>query len=128
MSTTRNIREYTLPELKEYFESIGDKKFRAIQTYEWLWKKNARHFDDMSNLSLELRKKLAEDFTLQAITVDVTQTSSDGKVTMQVNYHDDATLLASLERNHFHLLSVFRIDYPKPNGTSDIHLVIIAQK
>jgi 2-polyprenyl-3-methyl-5-hydroxy-6-metoxy-1,4-benzoquinol methylase len=57
-----------------------------------------------------------------------TQTSSDGKITMEVNYHDAATLLSSLEKNHFKLLSVFRIDYPKPNGTSDIHLVIIAQK
>ncbi|HLP64430.1 class I SAM-dependent methyltransferase [Flavobacterium sp.] len=57
-----------------------------------------------------------------------TQTSSDGKVTMEVNYHEAAHLLKSLEKNQFHLLSVSRIDYPKPNGTSDIHLVIIAQK
>ncbi|MBN8642209.1 MAG: class I SAM-dependent methyltransferase [Flavobacteriales bacterium] len=57
-----------------------------------------------------------------------TQTSSDGKVTMEVNYHEAAHLLKSLEKNQFHLLLIFRIDYPKPNGTSDIHLVIIAQK
>ena len=78
MSAIKNIRSLSLPELKEYFESIGDKKFRAIQTYEWLWKKNARSFDDMSNLSLELRKKLAEDFELNTMTVDATQHSSDG--------------------------------------------------
>lgn len=57
-----------------------------------------------------------------------TQTSSDGKITMEVNYHTADFLLASLEKNHFQLLSVFRIDYPKPNGTIDIHLIIIAQK
>jgi 23S rRNA (adenine2503-C2)-methyltransferase len=78
MSAGKNIRTLTLPQLKEYFESIGDKKFRAIQAYEWLWKKNARSFDDMSNLSLELRKKLAEEFELNAMTVDTTQHSSDG--------------------------------------------------
>ncbi len=78
MSAIKKIRTLTLPELKEYFESIGDKKFRAIQTYEWLWKKNARSFDDMSNLSLDLRKKLAENFELNTITVDATQHSSDG--------------------------------------------------
>ncbi len=78
MSITRNIRELSLQELKEYFESIGDKKFRAIQAYEWLWKKNARSFDDMSNLSLDLRKRLIEDFDMHAITVDATQHSSDG--------------------------------------------------
>jgi 23S rRNA (adenine2503-C2)-methyltransferase len=78
MAATKNIRTFTLPELKEYFESIGDKKFRAIQTYEWLWKKNARSFDEMSNLSLELRKKLSEDFEFNTMTVDATQHSSDG--------------------------------------------------
>jgi cyclopropane fatty-acyl-phospholipid synthase-like methyltransferase len=57
-----------------------------------------------------------------------TQTSSDGKVTMEVNYHNADLLLSSLEKNQFKLLSIFRIDYPKPNGTNDIHLVIIAQK
>lgn len=78
MSAGKNIRTLTLPQLKEYFESIGDKKFRAIQAYEWLWKKNVRSFDDMSNLSLELRKKLAAEFELNAMTVDTTQHSSDG--------------------------------------------------
>ncbi len=88
MSERRNIRELSLAELKEYFESIGDKKFRAIQAYEWIWKKNARHFDEMSNLSLELRKKLAEDFILNAITVDVTQQSNDGTLKSRFRTHD----------------------------------------
>ena len=67
-----------MPELKEYFEGMGDKKFRAMQAYEWLWKKNARSFAEMSNLSLELREKLAVEFDLKPITVDTTQHSSDG--------------------------------------------------
>ncbi len=78
MAGRKNIREFTLPELKVIFEEMGDKKFRAIQTYEWLWKKNVRRFEDMTNLSLELRKKLAEEFDLKPITVDLTQNSSDG--------------------------------------------------
>jgi 23S rRNA (adenine2503-C2)-methyltransferase len=88
MSSKRNIRELSLADLKEYFESVGDKKFRAIQAYEWIWKKNARHFDDMSNLSLELRKKLSEDFELNALTIDVTQTSSDGTIKSRFKTYD----------------------------------------
>ena len=88
MSNKRNIRELGLADLKEYFEYIGDKKFRAIQAYEWLWKKNARHFDDMSNLSLELRKKLAEDFILNSITIDTTQQSNDGTLKSRFKTHD----------------------------------------
>ena len=80
MTTATNIRTLSLPELKEYFESIGDKKFRAIQTYEWIWKKNARSFEEMSNLSKDLRQKLSEQFSLPAITVDANQVSSDGTV------------------------------------------------
>ena len=89
MPITKNIRELSLPELKEYFESIGDKKFRAMQTYEWLWKKQARDFDEMSNLSLELRKKLAEDFEMNAIKVDTTQYSSDGTVKSRFRTYDN---------------------------------------
>jgi len=88
MADKKNIREFSLPALKEYFESIGDKKFRAIQTYEWLWKKNAQHFDDMSNLSKELRLKLAEHFNLPAITVDTNQVSGDGTVKSRFKTHD----------------------------------------
>lgn len=74
----KNIRDYNLPELKEYFENIGDKKFRAIQAYEWLWKKNARSFDEMTNLPLSLRETLSKEFEFKAIKMDVSQQSSDG--------------------------------------------------
>jgi 2-polyprenyl-3-methyl-5-hydroxy-6-metoxy-1,4-benzoquinol methylase len=57
-----------------------------------------------------------------------TQTSSDGKFQMQVHYHEASYLLQALEANHFKTLYVHRISYPKPNGTTDIHLVIIAQQ
>jgi 23S rRNA (adenine2503-C2)-methyltransferase len=88
MLQRKNIREFDLPSLKEYFESIGDKKFRAMQAYEWLWKKNARSFDEMSNLPLELRKKLADDFEFNTITVDATQHSSDGTLKSRFKTHD----------------------------------------
>ena len=80
MPEKKNIREFSLPDLKTYFESIGDKKFRAMQTYEWLWKKQARSFEQMSNLSLELRQKLSEHFEFNALETDVTQQSTDGTI------------------------------------------------
>jgi len=103
MATTKNIRELSLPELKDYFETIGDKKFRAIQAYEWLWKKNARDFDDMSNLSLELRKKLAEDFEFNAIQIDTIQQSDDGTVKSRYKTYDnhfiEGVLIPTEKRN-----------------------------
>jgi 23S rRNA (adenine2503-C2)-methyltransferase len=84
----KNIRTLNLQELKVYFESIGDKKFRAIQTYEWLWKKNARSFDEMSNLPLSLRDKLNTAFFIRTISTDTVQYSSDGTIKVRFKTHD----------------------------------------
>ena len=63
----KNIRQFELGDIEEYFEKLGEKKFRARQVYEWLWLKPVRSFDEMSNLSKELRKKLNEEFSLTGI-------------------------------------------------------------
>ncbi len=80
MSEIRNIRHLSLEELTEYFASIGEKKFRVKQVWEWLWKKHARSFEDMTNLSKDLREKLAEHFTLPTISTQTTQYSNDGTI------------------------------------------------
>ncbi len=103
MSVLKNIRSLSLTELKEYFESMGDKKFRAIQTYDWLWKLNARSFDEMSNLSKDLRQKLAENFSLPAITLDASQISSDGTLKSRFKTFDghliEGVLIPTEKRN-----------------------------
>jgi len=84
----KNIRTLSLADLEQYFETLGEKKFRAKQVYEWLWQKNAGSFADMTNLSKELRQKLGENFTLPALSVDATQHSSDGTVKSRFRTHD----------------------------------------
>jgi len=76
----KNIRHLSLGDLEQYFETIGEKKFRAKQVHEWLWQKQAMSFADMTNLSKELRQKLGEEFTLPALTIDATQYSADGTI------------------------------------------------
>jgi 23S rRNA (adenine2503-C2)-methyltransferase len=75
-----NIRQLSKEELEQYFREMGEKAFRAKQVYEWIWTKQARNFEDMTNLSKELRAKLAENFSLPALTGDLTQHSNDGTV------------------------------------------------
>lgn len=72
-----NIRELTLTELKEKLEQIGEKAFRAKQIYEWLWKKNAASFDEMTNLSKDLRTLLEANFIIDHIVLDDQQISID---------------------------------------------------
>jgi 23S rRNA (adenine2503-C2)-methyltransferase len=83
-----NIRTLSKADLDQYFESIGEKKFRAKQVYEWLWQKHAHSFEAMTNLSKELRQHLGEHFTLPALTVDLTQQSADGTVKSRFRTHD----------------------------------------
>lgn len=76
-SEKQNIRNLELTELINSLESLGEKKFRAKQVYEWLWKKNAHTFEEMTNVSKELRDKLASNFFIDAITLDDQQISND---------------------------------------------------
>ncbi len=76
----QNIRHLSLDELVKYFETIGEKKFRTKQVYEWIWKRGAQSFDEMTDLSKDLRLKIAEKFTMPALSVNATQFSSDGTV------------------------------------------------
>ena len=103
MTVLKNIRTLSLPELKEYFERIGDKKFRAIQTYEWIWKQNVRSFDKMTNLGKDLRQKLAENFSFPAIVNDTTQISRDGTLKSRFKTHDghfmEGVLIPTENRN-----------------------------
>ena len=84
----KNIRQLSLPELEQYFETIGEKKFRTKQVWEWLWQKHAHTFADMTNLSKELRQKLGENFSLPALTVDTTQYSADGTIKSRFKTHE----------------------------------------
>lgn len=84
----RDIRKLKLEELKAFFVEKGDKAFRAQQVYEWLWKKSAKSFDQMTNISLETREMLKENFVINHIKVDNMQRSSDGTIKNAVTLHD----------------------------------------
>jgi 23S rRNA (adenine2503-C2)-methyltransferase len=73
----KNVRDLSLEEMKAFFVEHGEKAFRAKQLYEWLWSKSTRSFDQMTNLSKDLRKFLDEHFELPAVTLAEEQISND---------------------------------------------------
>lgn len=85
----KNIRQLSLNELETYFETLGEKKFRSKQVYEWLWQKHAHSFEAMTNLSKDLRTKLSDNFSLPALTVDATQYSADGTIKSRFKTFDN---------------------------------------
>ena len=84
----RDIRKFSLDELKAFFVAHGDKAFRAQQVYEWLWRKSAKDFDQMTNLSLATRELLKNHFVINFIRVDHMQRSADGTIKNAVMLHD----------------------------------------
>ena len=50
MAAPSDIRSLTLDEIKSLVTELGEKPYRAKQLWEWLWKKKARAWDDMSDL------------------------------------------------------------------------------
>ena len=72
-----NIRELSFEELQEHLSKLKQQAFRSKQVFEWLWKKNAHTFEEMSNLSIELRSVLDANFFIDAISVQDEQISKD---------------------------------------------------
>lgn len=89
MSRKTDIREFSSAQLEDYLEEKSEKRFRAKQIQEWLWKKSARSFEEMTNLSLPLRKMLAEDFVINSLKEDFVQESEDGTIKMRFKLFDE---------------------------------------
>ncbi|MFT5918122.1 MAG: 23S rRNA (adenine2503-C2)-methyltransferase [Bacteroidia bacterium] len=84
----RDIRKVTSEQLVSFFEENGEKKFRAKQVQEWLWKKSARSFEEMTNLAKSTREMLQENFVLNPVEVDDFQKSNDGTLKSAFKLHD----------------------------------------
>jgi len=89
VSEKKDIRALSKQQLRDFFESIGDKAFRGNQVYEWLWSKGSHSFEDMTNISKETREHLQQNFVINHIKVDTLQKSSDGTIKNAVKLHDD---------------------------------------
>jgi len=83
-----DIRTLSKEQLIVQLEQLGEKPFRAKQIYEWLWKKSAHSFEEMTNLSKELREQLNNHFVILPITAYKVQKSNDGTIKSAFQLHD----------------------------------------
>lgn len=74
----KNIKDYNLEELKQEFINIGEKAYRAEQVFKWLYVDKATSFDEMTNLSKELREKLKQEYAMHNFKILKKQESADG--------------------------------------------------
>ena len=87
-----DIRSLTENQIIEFFLDKGFDSYRGKQVYEWIWKKSVYSFDDMTNLSKDLRVMLDTHFVINHIEVDKIQKSSDGTIKNAVKLFDDYTV------------------------------------
>ncbi|MFT6716186.1 MAG: 23S rRNA (adenine2503-C2)-methyltransferase [Saprospiraceae bacterium] len=88
MAELKNIRLLSEKELVAFFEEIGEKKFRAKQVYEWLWKKRSTSFSGMTNLSEKLQLTLSEHFFIASVTIKTFQQSNDKTIKDSFRLYD----------------------------------------
>ncbi len=84
----QNILDFTKQELEKSFKP----SFRAKQIYQWIYQKHANSFDEMSNLSKEMRKKLQAEYLLDPLKIVRAEESSDGSVKYLFQCHDGYTV------------------------------------
>ncbi|MBN2798926.1 MAG: 23S rRNA (adenine(2503)-C(2))-methyltransferase RlmN [Deltaproteobacteria bacterium] len=74
-----DLKSLTREELERWFvEGLGEKRFRALQVYKWIWQRGISDFAEMTNVSKDLRALLAERAYLCTLSERLVQRSSDG--------------------------------------------------
>ena len=94
----KSIYGMSLKDLEEYFLSHNDKKFRATQIYDWLYRKNVTSFDDMTNLKKDVIELLKSDFYLR--TLELKKVERDTLVNKYLFYLQDGEKIEAVLMRH----------------------------
>ena len=96
----KNIKDYNLEELKKEMIELGEKPFRAEQIFKWVHQEKVKTFEEMTNLSLELRKRLEENYTMCNYKILKKQESKDGTIKYLFDVLDGNAIETVLMRYH----------------------------
>ncbi len=96
----KNIKDYDLEELKNELKNFGEKPYRAEQIFKWLYCEKVESFDEMTNLSLDLRNKLKENYTICNFNILKKQESKDGTIKYLFDVLDKNAIETVLMRYH----------------------------
>lgn len=96
----KNIKNYDLESLKGELKEMGEKPFRAEQIFKWLYEEKVETFDEMTNLSIALREKLKENYTMCNFKILKKQESKDGTIKYLLDVLDGNAIETVLMRYH----------------------------
>lgn len=95
-----NLTGMSLEQMDQFFESIGQPKYRSAQLFNWIYKRRVAQFDDMTNFSKQLRQQLNDSATIGLVRLQEQIASSDNQTIKFLFKLDD----------NFHIESVFMIE------------------
>lgn len=96
-----NLYGLELKKLQNLMVEFGQKPYRAIQLYTWIYEKKATSFDEMSDISISFRKTLNENFCLCVPKIHTKQISSDGTIKLLLELDDGAKVETVLMRYNY---------------------------
>ena len=97
----KNIKDYNIDDLKKELEALGEKPFRAEQIFKWLYIDKVKSFDEMTNISLELRKTLKENYDICNFKIAKKLESVDGTKKYLFELSDGNAIESVLMEYHF---------------------------
>lgn len=98
-----SIYGLTIDELAGWLTERGQKKFRAEQIWDWLYRKRARSFSEMSNVNKECLALLEENFAIGTIDLQLKQVAKDGTVKFLFRLRDGNLIETVLMRQAYGL-------------------------
>lgn len=101
MNNKLNILNYSLSDLEQYFVSHDEKKYRATQIFEWLFRYKVSSFCEMTNLSKKMIDYLNDTFYIPSLTIKDMQESSDGTRKYLFSLSDGNTIETVLMRHNY---------------------------
>lgn len=96
-----NLYGQEMNKLTELMVSEGQKPYRAIQLYTWIYEKKAQNFDEMTNISIKFREVLKEKYCLELPSIYLKQVSQDGTVKLLLELKDGMKVECVLMRYNY---------------------------
>jgi 23S rRNA (adenine2503-C2)-methyltransferase len=78
MTTKTDLKNMTQPVLEKFLQGQGKERFRAMQVFKWIYQHDAGSFEEMTNISKDLRAELAGTAFISSLTAEAVEEGSDG--------------------------------------------------
>jgi len=98
----KNIYDMTREDFENYFISIGEKKFKAIQVFEWLYQKKISNIDEFTNIRKDIRDRLKQDFVIELPLIIKREIDQDAEKFL-FQLYDNERIEAVLMRHNYGL-------------------------